>query len=229
VQPGSGAVHAARRPHQPGHRRHIARGGRGGCIIARTSLTSGGTATARTDHYATLGVARTATDAEIKVAFRRLARAFHPDGGGSEPDAERRFKAIARAYETLGRPARRRAYDARRASGRFGEPGSAGPASYAVDHGPIYHSDLGHHSDFYQAGDPLSVAEAARVVGRDPGWLRKAIRMGRLAAVRSAEGYLVRRRDVERLDRTSARRRRFGTAELLAGHPRDPDAEGDPE
>ena len=108
---------------------------------------------------------------------------------------------------------RRRAYDARRAGGQFGDPGSGGPASYAVDRGPIYHSDLGHHSDFYQAGDPLSVAEAARVVGRDPGWLRKAIRAGRLAAVRSAEGYLVRRRDVERLDRTSGRRRRFDAAE----------------
>jgi excisionase family DNA binding protein len=125
--------------------------------------------------------------------------------------AERRFKAIARAYETLGRPGRRRAYDARRARGEFGEPGSSGPASYAVDQGPIYHSDLGHHSDFYQAGDPLSVAEAAAVVGRDGGWLRKAIRSGRLPATRSAEGYLVRRRDVERLDRSVPRRRRPGT------------------
>jgi hypothetical protein len=51
------------------------------------------------------------------------------------------------------------------------------------------------------------VAEAAAVVRRDPGWLRKAIRSGRLPAVRSAEGYLLRRRDVERLDRSAPRRR----------------------
>jgi excisionase family DNA binding protein len=73
----------------------------------------------------------------------------------------------------------------------------------------------------------LSVAEAARVVGRDPGWLRKAIRTGRLAAVRSAEGYLVRRRDVERLDRTSRRRHRSGPAEPLVEAPDEPAAEGD--
>jgi excisionase family DNA binding protein len=124
----------------------------------------------------------------------------------SSADEDRHFKAIARAYETLGRPSRRRAYDARRARGRFGDPGSSGPASFAVDLGPIYHSDLGHHSDFYQAGDPLTVSEAAATVGRDGGWLRRAIRTGRIPAMRSAEGYLLRRRDVERLDRTAKRR-----------------------
>jgi curved DNA-binding protein CbpA len=169
---------------------------------------------ARPDHYATLGVARTATDAEIKAAFRRLARQYHPDVQGnvpSDPAVERQFKAIARAYETLGRPARRRAYDTRRARGRFGAPGSEGPTTYAVDHGPLYHSDLGHHSDFYQAGDPLTVREAAAIVRRDPGWLRRAIRTGRLAAVRTPEGYLLRRRDVERLDRSAPRRGRRTT------------------
>ena len=169
---------------------------------------------ARPDHYATLGVARTATDAEIKAAYRKLARQFHPDAGGTptadpgDPAADRRFKAIARAYETVGRPARRRAYDARRGRGRFGDPGSTGPASYPVDRGPIYHSDLGHHSDFYQAGDPLTVREAAAIVRRNPAWLRGAIRTGRLAASRADGGYLLRRRDVERLDRSAPRRRR---------------------
>lgn len=134
-------------------------------------------------------------------------------GPAGDREAERRFKAIARAYETIGRPARRRAYDARRARGRFGAPGSEGAASYVVDRGPIYHSDLGHHSDFYQAGDPLTVGEAARAVDRDPGWLRRAIRTGRLPASRSAGGYLLRRRDVERLDRTAPRRRRTAVSD----------------
>jgi curved DNA-binding protein CbpA len=161
---------------------------------------------AQTDHYATLGVPRTATPAQIKAAFRQLARQYHPDANAQDLAGERRFKAVARAYEVLSKPASRQAYDARH-SNRFGAPGT-GPASYVVDRGPIYHSDLGHHSDFYQAGDPLTVPEAAAVVGRDAGWLRRAIRSGRLQASRGPAGYLVRRRDVERLDRSTARRRR---------------------
>jgi curved DNA-binding protein CbpA len=163
--------------------------------------------TRRGDHYATLGVSSDATQREIKAAFRRLARETHPDGHAGDPAMERRFKRIARAYEILGDPRRRRDYDERLTFGRFAAPGSGGPASFAVDAGPVYHSDLGHHSDFYQAGDPLSVGEAARLVRRDAGWLRRAIRSGRLAAARGPDGYLLRRRDVERLDRTAPRRR----------------------
>ncbi|MFL5757944.1 MAG: helix-turn-helix domain-containing protein [Chloroflexota bacterium] len=63
------------------------------------------------------------------------------------------------------------------------------------------------------AGDPLTIAEAAVLVGRDAGWLRRAAREGRLPATRGQDGYLVRRRDVERLDRSSPRRRpRGGTS-----------------
>ncbi len=167
----------------------------------------------RRDHYAILGLQRTATQAEVKAAFRRLAREHHPDANPQDLGAERRFKRVARAYETLSHPSRRRAYDERFTRGRFGSPGGDRPASFPVDRGPIYHSDLGHHSDFYQAGDPLTVAEAAATVGRDAGWLRRAIRQGRLVASRDASGYLLRRRDVERLDRTAPRRRRPTTAD----------------
>jgi curved DNA-binding protein CbpA len=161
----------------------------------------------RSDHYATLGVPATATQREIRAAFRRLARATHPDGHGGDAALERRFKRIARAYEVVGDPSRRRAYDERLTTGRFAAPGGAGRATFPVDAGPVYHSDLGHHSDFYQTGDPLSVAEAASLVARDPGWLRRAIRSGRLPASRGPSGYLLRRRDVERLDRVARRRR----------------------
>ena len=63
------------------------------------------------DLYEVLGVSREATQEEIKKAYRRLARQHHPDVNGGDPDAERRFKEIALAYETLSDPEKRRRYD----------------------------------------------------------------------------------------------------------------------
>jgi DnaJ-class molecular chaperone len=60
-----------------------------------------------TDHYATLGVARTASADEIKRAFRRLASQHHPDKGGDT----KKFQEIQAAYDTLGDAAKRQAYD----------------------------------------------------------------------------------------------------------------------
>jgi excisionase family DNA binding protein len=163
---------------------------------------------ARRDHYAVLELTSSATQDEIRTAYRRLARASHPDQNQTDATAERRFKQISKAYRILGDPARRQRYDERLTRGRFAGPGRAGQTSYVVGQAELYHSDLGHHSDFYQSGDPLSVREAAELVGRDGGWLRRAIRDGRLRADRDATGYLLRRRDVERLDRTARRRSR---------------------
>lgn len=162
----------------------------------------------RGGHYGVLEVLPGATHREIRAAYRRLAMATHPDGHAGDPGLERRFKRIARAYEVLGDLRRRQAYDERLTRGRFAAPGTGGAATFSVDTGPIYHSDLGHHSDFYQVGDPLSVREAAVLVRRDGGWLRRAIRDGRLRASRASTGYLLRRRDVERLDRMTRRRTR---------------------
>lgn len=64
----------------------------------------------RKDHYTTLGVARDASQADIKSAYRRLARKYHPDVS-KHPDAEARFKAVGEAYEVLKDPERRAAYD----------------------------------------------------------------------------------------------------------------------
>jgi curved DNA-binding protein len=62
------------------------------------------------DHYATLGLTRTATAEDIKRTYRKLARRYHPDVSKA-PDAETRFKAVAEAYQALKDPEARAAYD----------------------------------------------------------------------------------------------------------------------
>ena len=62
------------------------------------------------DHYKALGVARSATEAEIKKAYRALVKEAHPDSG--TPGDVERFRVLQNAYETLSNPERRRAYDA---------------------------------------------------------------------------------------------------------------------
>ena len=73
------------------------------------------------DYYKVLGVEAGADDAEIKKAYRRLARKYHPDVS-KEADAEERFKAINEANEVLGDRERRAAYDNVRGSYREGQP-----------------------------------------------------------------------------------------------------------
>lgn len=63
------------------------------------------------DYYRILGVARDASTAEIKSAFRRLARETHPDANPDNPEAEARFRDAAEAYEVLSNPERRQRYD----------------------------------------------------------------------------------------------------------------------
>jgi molecular chaperone DnaJ len=100
--------------------------------------------TTRRDYYELLGVARDADEAEIKRAFRRLARELHPDVSEA-PDAEHRFREVVEAYEVLSNSERRQIYD------RFGHDGlrSGGfqPSTF----------DLGDLSDLFSAffGDDL--------------------------------------------------------------------------
>src|SRR5437667_9461413 len=64
----------------------------------------------QTDYLALLGVARSATDEQIRSAYRKLARQYHPDVN-SASDAAERFKAVTEAYEVLTDPQRRQRYD----------------------------------------------------------------------------------------------------------------------
>ncbi len=63
------------------------------------------------DYYSILGVARTASDKEIKAAFRRLARKYHPDVNPGDKSAEEKFKQVSEAYEVLSDAEKRKKYD----------------------------------------------------------------------------------------------------------------------
>ncbi|HEX3627364.1 MAG TPA: DnaJ C-terminal domain-containing protein [Verrucomicrobiae bacterium] len=63
------------------------------------------------DYYESLGVSRTASEADIKKAFRKLAREYHPDVAKDKKRAEEKFKEINEAYEVLSDPAKRKKYD----------------------------------------------------------------------------------------------------------------------
>ena len=78
------------------------------------------------DYYSTLGVAKTATDKEIKQAYRKLARKHHPDVNPGDKAAEARFKDLTEAYEVLGDPAKRKKYDELGANWRAYEQAGAG-------------------------------------------------------------------------------------------------------
>jgi len=69
------------------------------------------------DYYSLLGVKKNATEAEIKKAYRKLARKYHPDVNPGNKDAEEKFKAISQAHEALSDPEKRKIYD------EFGEEG----------------------------------------------------------------------------------------------------------
>jgi curved DNA-binding protein len=111
------------------------------------------------DYYAQLGVPRTASEDEIKKAFRKLARKHHPDTASDKTKAEEKFKEINEAYEVLGDPQKRRKYDALGANWKHGggfqpPPGWGGGGGRRSAHSPgqarEFHFGGTGFSDFFE-------------------------------------------------------------------------------
>jgi molecular chaperone DnaJ len=98
----------------------------------------------RPDYYKTLGVGKNASDEEIKKAYRKLAREYHPDRNGGDKKAEERFKEISQAYDVLSDPDKRKGYD--RGAGPFGFPSGFDPSSVGSSFGDILSNLFGSSS-----------------------------------------------------------------------------------
>jgi curved DNA-binding protein len=154
------------------------------------------------DYYATLGVPRTASQAEIKKAFRKLARKHHPDVNKTDPGAEARFKEVSEANEVLSDPEKRKLYDqlgadweAYQHSGASAGGRGSGADPFAGFHGQgggapggirfEFHGnpeDMAGFSDFFRtffgggAGTVHGASEAARPSAGRAGGRRSATR-----------------------------------------------------
>jgi molecular chaperone DnaJ len=109
------------------------------------------------DYYRLLGVAESATPDEIKKAYRKLAKQYHPDANPNNQEAAEKFKEIGEAYGVLSEPDKRKQYDTMRKNpfGGFPRGGGGGPTTGAGRSGAGIHfedlSDLGGLSDLFES------------------------------------------------------------------------------
>ncbi|MCI8347327.1 MAG: molecular chaperone DnaJ [Bacilli bacterium] len=120
------------------------------------------------DYYEVLGVSRSATDAEIKSAFRKKAKEFHPDLNKDNPDAAEKFKEAQEAYEVLSDESKRKMYDqyghagVGGSSSGFGGFGGAGFDASDFDFGDIFDNIFGGGFGGFSQGGRGSKTRATR-------------------------------------------------------------------
>src|SRR5579884_449422 len=113
------------------------------------------------DYYEVLGVARDASEADIKKAYRTLARKYHPDRNPGDKSAEGKFKEVQEAYDVLSDKAKRAQYD------QFGfvGPGAAGPEGGPFPWGAEAGAGAGPGFGGFQNLDPEDLASILRQFG----------------------------------------------------------------
>ena len=144
------------------------------------------------DYYGVLGVAKNASAAEIKKAYRKLAQQFHPDANPGNADAEARFKEISAAYDVLGDEEKREQYDQVR------EMGAVGLRAWRLPGRRVRRSRVGGGPAAFAVRDTWT-RRSRRPVRRSVRRRRAAARPGRVAAAarrrpRDRRARLVRRR-----------------------------------
>jgi molecular chaperone DnaJ len=122
----------------------------------------------RPDYYKILGVGKNASEEEIKKAYRKLARQYHPDRNSGNKQAEERFKDISQANDVLSDPEKRKAYDRGTGPlGGFGMPGGFDPSSFGGGFSDIL-------SNLFGSGGGGAAGTAGRAGGVRGGRAREA-------------------------------------------------------
>jgi molecular chaperone DnaJ len=113
----------------------------------------------RPDYYKILGVGKNASDEEIKKAYRKLARQYHPDRNPDDKKAEERFKEISQAHDVLSDVDKRKAYDRGGLLGGINMPGGFDPGSFSGGFGDILSNLFGGAGGARGGGGPAGVRQ----------------------------------------------------------------------